>query len=500
LPLLGVAAAALGQQAPPAEGFDFASVEGLARGLAAEPYAPDQGGLPDYLAEINYDQYRDIRFRPEHALWFAEGLPFRAQFFHRGFLYKDRVRVYTIAAGKAEPVPYAAGQFDYGANTFPSPPADIGYAGLRLLYPLRRDGRFDEIATFLGASYFRGIGIGQGYGISARGLAVDTGLPKAEEFPVFKAFWIEKPGPGATGLTAYGLMDGPSVAGAYRFVLHPGQDLVVEVKCHLYLRQAVGRFGIAPLTSMFFHGENTDRFMDDFRPEVHDSDGLLFQTRQGERVWRPLQNPLRLAVSVFAGDDIRGYGLMQRDREFDHYQDLEAVYHLRPSAWVEPVGDWGPGSVYLIEIPSDAEKYDNIVAFWVPKRATAPGQDWVFDYKLHFTLDDPEQDRSGGTVATRVGAAGTAVLVRERRKFVVDFASATLAAMGSEAPIQALVTASSGQAGMPVVHKNLSSGEWRMAFEYEPAAGTDPVDLRAFLRLGSEVLTETWIYQWSQSP
>jgi glucans biosynthesis protein len=251
---------------------------------------------------------------------------------------------------------------------------------------------------------------------------------------------------------------------------------------------------------MFFHGENTDRFIDDYRPEVHGSDGLLLSTDQGERVWRPLQNPLRLAVSVFDGRDIRGFGLMQRDREYDHYQDLDAVYHLRPSAWVEPMGVWGPGSVYLIEIPSDADKYDNIVAFWVPERATAAGQDWTFEYRLHFTLEDPGQGQSGSTTATRVGAGGTDAKVSAQRRFVVDFASDTLSAIGSEAPVEALVTASAGEPGRVAVQKNPLTAEWRMVFDYTRAATPDPVNLRASLRLGAEVLTETWTYQLLPTP
>lgn len=492
---LGLGWATAFAQEAPAGAFDFAMIERIAQGLATQPHVPDQGGLPDHLAGLSFEQYRDIRYRPEHGLWGVEGLPFRVQFFHRGFVYRDRVQVHIVDAGKAETVPFSAEHFDYGGMVFPEPPADLGFAGIQLFYPLARDGHYDEIAAFRGASYFRGIGTGQSYGLSARGLAIDTGLPKAEESPVFKAFWIEKPVAGATALTVYGLMDGPSVAGAYRFVLRPGRDLVVEVKCHLYLRQAVERLGVAPLNSMFFHGENTDRFVDDYRPEVHDSDGLLLSTDQGERVWRPLQNPLRLAVSVFDGRDIRGYGLLQRDREYDHYQDLETVYHLRPSAWVEPMGVWGPGSVYLIEIPSDADKYDNIVAFWVPERATAAGQDWTFEYRLHFMLDDPGQGQSGSTVATRVGAGGPDAKVSAQRRFVVDFASDTLSAIGSEAPVEALVTASAGEPGRVAVQKNPLTAEWRIVFDYARAATPDPVNLRASLRLGAEVLTETWTYQ-----
>jgi glucans biosynthesis protein len=484
---------------PPPGPFDFADVEHLAQALSVQTYAADTGGLPDYLGQLSYDQYRDIRFNREKSLWFAEGLPFHVQFFHRGFLYKDRVKINVIAAGNVQPVNYASELFDYGNNQFSEPmPTDMGFSGIRILHPLRKDPVFDEIAVFQGASYFRGVGLGQTYGISARGLALNTGLPRAEEFPLFKEFWIEQPAPDSRSVTVYALMDSPSATGAYRFIIQPGVDLVMEVKAHLYLRQGVERFGLAPLTSMYLHGENSDRFYDDFRPEVHDSDGLLIGMRNGEWVWRPLNNPKRLAVNVFQGTDIVGFGLMQRDRDFASYQDLEAMYHIRPSVWVEAVGSWGAGSVYLIEIPSDAEKYDNIVAFWVPERPAEQGQDWVFDYRLHFMLNNTPNPTAGKVMATRIGAALGNGPNGTKRNFVVEFDSDTLRGLSAEASIEAMLTASSGQISDRVVQKNLLTGAWRLAFEFEPDPNQDPMDFRAHLKVKQEALTETWIYQWSK--
>ena len=295
-------------------------------------YTADTGGLPEYLRLLDYDQYRDIRYKREKSLWLEEKLPFQLQFFHRGFLFNDRVKLNLIEGGTARPIDFSRDYFDYGKNQFPEQmPSDMGLAGFRILYPLLKNPQFDDIAVFQGASYFRGVGLGQAYGLSARGLALDTGMSKAEEFPVFKEFWIEKPVPESTFLTVYALLDSPSATGAYRFIIRPEVDLVMDVKAHLYLRQGVERFGVAPLTSMFFHGENSDRFFDDFRPEVHDSDGLLIGMRNGEWVWRPLNNPSKLRTSVFQGNDIVGFGLIQRDRNFENYQDLEAMYHQRPS-------------------------------------------------------------------------------------------------------------------------------------------------------------------------
>ncbi|MBM4202265.1 MAG: glucan biosynthesis protein, partial [Gammaproteobacteria bacterium] len=334
------------------------------------------------------------------------------------------------------------------------------------------------------------------YGLSARGLAIDTGLPKAEEFPIFREFWIVKPAKDATALTIYALLDSASATGAYRFELRPGYQLTVDVQSRLFFRKTVDRLGLAPLTSMFFHGENTDRFMDDFRPEVHDSDGLLMARSNGEWLWRPVNNPRQLRISVFREENPAGFGLMKRDRNPDHYQDFAANYHLRPSAWVEARGGWGPGAVYLIEIPSDAEKYDNLVAFWVPDQAVKEGTELAFDYRLHFLLDESIAPQNGRVVATRVSAA-SAGSEHPRRHFAVDFAGEALSRLSAQAHLSADVGSSSGQIGNVLVEKNDALGVWRVSFDLDREEDKDPVELRAVLKAGTDVLSETWIYQWS---
>lgn len=481
---------------PPAKPFDFAEVEQKAKQLSTKPYARDDADMPEFLGNLDYDQYRDIRYKSEKALWRDESLPYQIQLFHRGFMFRDRVNINVVDQGTATRLAYSPELFDFGKNTFPSPPpADLGFAGLRFHHPLRHDDVYDEITVFLGASYFRAVGLGQAYGLSARGLAIDTGLAKAEEFPIFREFWIEKPTKNATTLTVYAVLDSPSVTGAYRFVIRPGFDLTMDVTSHIFFRTAVERLGLAPLTSMFFHGEDTDRFMDDFRPEVHDSDGLLMGRSNGEWVWRPLNNPRHLRISVFHDTKPVGFGLLQRDRAFDRYQDLEAHYHERPSVWVEAVGDWGAGSVYLIEIPSDAEKYDNIVAFWMPDQAAAEGKEYVFQYRLHFLLHETTAPGLGKVMATRVG--GGEGSNSESRKFVVDFGSETMKRFSEKAHVDADVGSSSGRISNTVVQKNTETGDWRLCFDLAPEKEEDPVELRALLKSNGEILTETWVYQWS---
>ena len=476
--------------------FTFASVIRRASDLASGSYQPDRPDLPDYLADLDYDKYRDIRFEPGKTLWRQEGLPFQIQLFARGFLFKDRVTINVIDGANATTVPFGHDLFNYGKNQVPDEmPSDIGFAGFKLLYPLNRDDVYDEVAVFLGASYFRAVAQGLNYGITVRGLAIDTGLPSQEEFPIFREFWVRKPERDATEITVYALMDSRSVAGAYRFLIKPGPQTVIEVKARLFFREAVQKLGLAPLTSMFFHGEDTDRFMDDFRPEVHDSDGLLVVTGTGERIWRPVVNPVGLRVSQFVVTSPRAFGMLQRDRDFTSYQDLEAHYQNRPSALVEPDGDWGKGVVELVEIPSSAERYDNIVAFWTPERPTESGQELELAYRIRFA-GDAEAGLSGGRViATRIGAGGTDEPDHAKRKFVIDFAGETLAGLDPETPVEGVVATSAGTLSKAVVQANPEIRGWRLFFELTPDGNT-PADLRAFLRHGDDVLSETWNFRW----
>ncbi|MGE0385729.1 MAG: glucan biosynthesis protein [Gammaproteobacteria bacterium] len=482
----------------PAPAFGYANVLEQARALAGQPYAEDRPALPEPLNALDYDQYRGIRFRRERALFRADGLPFQVEMFPRGFLFADRVRLNVVESGRPQPVEFDPWLFNYGNLAVPpTMPTDTGFAGFRLLYPLNEDSRFDEVAVFLGASYFRAIGQKQGYGLSARGLAIDTGLQTREEFPIFREFWIEKPARDASSLTVYALMDSQRATGAFRFVIRPGMHTVIDVSAHLFMRAKVDKIGIAPLTSMFFHGETTDRFMDDFRPKVHDSDGLIIESGSGERIWRPLVNPRSLRISRYQVTDPRSFGLLQRDRNFDRYQDLEASYENRPSALIEPQGAWGKGSVELVEIPSGADRYDNIVAYWVPEQPVQPGQQMHFDYRLRFALDPEARLVGGRTVSTRIGGGGFDEPDPSRRKFVLDFAGEELRRLAPDVRIDAVCSASTGTISPPVAQRNPHTEGWRAFFELTPD-GNQVSDLRCFLKHGEDVLSETWSFQWKR--
>ncbi|HXQ80416.1 MAG TPA: glucan biosynthesis protein G [Opitutaceae bacterium] len=474
------------------EVFDFEVLRYEAKVLAAKPYAPRPSPVPEALLKLTYDQFRDIRFRPAESLWRRDRLPFELQFFHPGFNFDQTVQINVVRGKSVDTVPFSPALFDYGMNRVPSPPSTMGFAGFRVLYPLNKPG--DELGAFLGASYFRFLCQRAVYGLSARGLAINTGEQGGEEFPVFREFWVERPLPESKALIVYALLDGPSATGAYRFLIAPGAETVTEVHEVLYCRRNPAVLGLAPLTSMFWHGKNSAASYEDFRPEVHDSDGLMIYTGAGEWIWRPLTNPNSARIVTFSDENPRGFGLVQRDRQFEDYQDLEAFYHMRTSAWVEPVGRWARGGIRLVELHGPDETADNITAFWVPESLPPPGDPIELSYKIHWFLDQIHPP-AGYAVATRIGRTRTHELDLER--FVVDFDGAYLGKQGPDPLIEPVVTVGAGAALVnSTVQKNPFNGTWRVAFALKPDGSGHPVELRCFLRKAPHVLTETWSYLW----
>jgi periplasmic glucans biosynthesis protein len=479
--------------------FDFEVLQFRAKALAAKPYAERPSRVPESLRKLSYDQYRDLRFNPDSAWWKRDRLPFQLQFFHPGFIYRRTVQISEIKDGKVSHIDYSPSLFNFGANgDLGDIPSDMGFTGFRIHYALNNPAYLDELAVFQGASYFRALGQGMRYGLSARGLALNTGEPGGEEFPVFEEFWIEKPTEKSKQITMYALMDSPSAAGAFRFIITPGVSTVMEVKTAIYLRKNVAVFGVAPLTSMFWFGETGGHAYDDLRPEVHDSDGLLMQRGSGEWLWRPLSNPKNIRVAAFSDENPKGFGLVQRDRRFESYEDLEAHYHERPSVWVEPMGNWGAGDVRLVELPTPDETQDNIVAFWVPAKIPEDGLPVKLEYKLHWFIEGKggRTPPAGYVMATRIGRSATHE--PELVRFWVDFTGSYLSNQKYTPDIAASVSVG---AGAKLVHqgleKNPNNGSWRVAFSIKPDGSGRPVELRCFLKKPPHVLTETWSYLWN---
>lgn len=480
--------------------FSYAWLKGHARHLAGTAYRAVDAKLPSEVEKLDWDQYQAIQYRADHALWADERYRFQARFFHLGLFFKIPVQIYEVVDGRAREIAYDPGMFNYGKSGLGGSnlPKDLGFAGFRLNFhtDLTRD-----VAAFLGASYFRAVGTDWQYGLSARGLAIDCGMEQPEEFPVFTRFWLERPRPDSSRLVVFALLDSPSVAGAYRFEIEPGATLTMDVDAALYPRTSIERLGVAPLTSMFQYGEN-DRHIpvaNDWRPEIHDSDGLSMWCGNGEWIWRPLTNPAQLRFNAYQDESPRGFGLLQRDREFDHYQDDGVFYDRRPSLWIEPRSGWGKGSIQLVEIPTVDETFDNIVAFWNPDRKPQAGEELLYSYRMHWGRTMPVQPPLATVFATRTGIGG---VVGQPRKyfswrFVVDFVGDNLQLLGKNAKVSPVISASRGEVELASARPLEHVRGYRLMFDLRPNdSQTTPINLRAYIATGSQPLSETWLYQW----
>jgi glucans biosynthesis protein len=471
-----------------------------ARSLAQLPYAPGPR-LPDELSRLTYDTYREIRFRRERALWADGSSDWTVHLFHPGFLFDQPVRVNVREQATWRTVPFAADLFEYGKTPLPGAvPSDFGFAGFLLTYPLNTPEKQDEVISFLGASYFRFLARGQTYGLSARALGLNIGGPAKEEFPAFREFWIERPEPGSDRATVLGLLDAESLTGAYQFDITPGSRTEVEVTATIFLRKDLSKLALSPMSSMFFVSEGHRQRPSDFRPEVHDSDGMLIQSQHGDWIWRPLSNPDWTSIETFPDPNPRGFGLLQRDRSFLHYEDLEAKYHTRPSYWVTPLGDWGQGRVELVQIPAADETTDNVVLSWSPASPERAGSERRYRYRMT-ALSDAEAIHPLGKVLNTfvVGASQVSnepTKISERTRFIVDFAGGDLAYyLGNPELVEATGHASTGRIERTIVQANAPVAGFRVILDVVREAGGQ-TDLRLWLRTRARVLTETWALPW----
>lgn len=480
--------------------FDFDRLTEEARALAEQPPVA-AAKAAGFFTDFNYDDYQAIQFNPEQARWAGPEAGFHLHAFHLGWLFAEPVLMFEVDGGIAQPLIFSTDDFlyyDRVKDRVPPHEPLPGVAGFRLNAPLNRADMFDEVVAFLGASYFRAVGRGNGYGLSARGLAINTGLGNPEEFPRFSRFFIEKPAPFARDIIVYALMESASCAGAYRFVIRPGTNTEMDVTARLFFRTEVDQIGIAPLTSMFLFSEKNRADFDDFRPNVHDSDGLVIHRHDGDHIWRPLNNPERLSESWLVEDSPKAFGLMQRDRDFENYQDASSHYERRPSLLVEPLGDWGRGAVRLVEIPSRQEVNDNIVAFWVPEAKPVPGQMSAFAYRLHWGALPVDPDADIAFVKeTRAGIGGVSGVENTdgSRKFVVDFAGGLLMSLPDGADITPVVSVSAGTILVTTLSKIEGHGIWRLVIDIVARPG-ETVELSAHVAGYGRKLTENWLYQW----
>ena len=476
--------------------FGFEQVQAVAREMANGPFDDDAIHLEDWLQQFDYDAYREIEFRRERALWHDSERPFQVQFFHRGGIFPNPVQIHVIRDGQAEPFAFATDLFNYRALQIEGRvPEGLGFAGFKVLSPVNDPQRYDEVLSFLGSSYFRALGKGSAYGLSARGLAINASQFGHEEFPWFRAFWIDESASSDAELRIYALLDSQSLTGAYQFDLKPGDPTVLDVEAVLFTRKSVEELGVAPLTSMYLFGEiDPEPPVNDYRPEVHDSDGLLIHTAAGEYIWRPLHNPVETMLSRYPLDGSggpRGFGLLQRDRDFDHYQDLEAHYQDRPSVWIEPQHGFDEGEVRLIEIASTSEAIDSIVAYWTPQfdEPIPAGHELRLGYRMLWGNSLAGCPTGGKVVATRTAASDGGV------RYVIDFDGQVLDELPPSAAVTGVVEVVNGSSGPAVVQHNPVNGTWRLFFDVTSSSSQEPMHLRAYLKHGDDVVSETWSYR-----
>ncbi len=475
--------------------FSWEALQSWAEAVASLPYRPAQPSRPELIRRIDFDAHRQIRYRPEAAIVPGPG-SYPVELFHVGRYFMEPVRVFIVRNGESREVRYNDALFNYGEASFARAlPANTGFAGFRVM---RAKGEADWI-SFLGASYFRSPGETKQYGLSARGLAIDTGMPEPEEFPRFSNFWIESL-EGEDGIMIYALLDSRSVAGAYRIRAVRKTGVITHVDMVVHARKDVHRLGVAPLTSMFWYGKTGRGKAKDWRPEIHDSDGLAIWTGAGEHIWRPLNNPPAVKLSSFLDKSPKGFGLLQRERSFEAYQDDNVFYNRRPSVWIEPTGDWGEGAVQLLEIPADDETKDNIVAFWNPKTPYRAGDRIAMSYSIYWRNDVPFAQNYGRVIATRRGVGGIPG-GRERHsatKYVIDFEGGELGNLHNEDGVVLRVAASRGRCDSVAAYRVVDQKRWRGIFDYLPEDGT--AELRAYLERDGHALTETWLYQHVEAP
>jgi periplasmic glucans biosynthesis protein len=482
----------------PVAAVGFEDIVAEARALAGQPYEPPKP-IPRFLRELDYDAYQGIRFREAQSLWRENDSRLQAMLFPPGLFYTHPVRIHVVDAEGVRELPYDRGLFEFTDPELERRiPADLGYAGFKLTYPLSGGQEQNQFLVFAGASYFRAVGKDNAWGLSGRGLAIDTGLPRGEEFPSFTAFWLVRPAPEDQSMRLYGLLEGRSITGAYQIDVHPGADTRLDIQAALFPREALELPGLAPLTSMFFYGENTARPPGEWRPEVHDSDGLLIHDGvTQEWLWRPLLNPQRLEMDFFETPGIRGFGLLQRDTRFDNYQDLGARYDQRPSAWVAAEGDWGPGQVVLVQLPTTTETNDNIVAFWTPASPLSRDTPIRLQYQVHFGSAATSGHPGGQAIQTFLGD-GSIVgggNVAGAYRVIVDFQGGPLERLGADAGVSGRVTAlDGGEVLEEFVEYNAPAQAWRLSILAKPARDRD-LALRAYLSHEGTAVSETWTYR-----
>ena len=140
-----------------------------------------------------------------------------------------------------------------------------GFSGFRLVASLG-DGKPFDFAIIQGATFFRAIARGQNFGAIARALTLKPADPRGEEFPIFRAFWLERPAVGSNSITAHGVINSETTTGAIRMTFRPGDMTIVDVETTLFPAVNLEHVGLGGIASTYFYGPNDRSTTDDIRP------------------------------------------------------------------------------------------------------------------------------------------------------------------------------------------------------------------------------------------
>ncbi|MBF9234567.1 glucan biosynthesis protein [Microvirga sp. BT350] len=471
------------------QSFDPANVTDIARQLARKPFVPQPNDLPDFFSNLNFDQYVSIKSL-RTPIWGTEGRGIAVEPLHRGFVFNNAVDLYLVEDGTVRRIGFDPSKFDYGRLTPPEKLGDIGFSGFKLIATPSEGPPFD-FAIVQGATFFRAIAKGQTFGATARALTLKPAEAKGEEFPAFRAFWLERPAVGSNGITIHAVLDSESTTGAVRMTFRPGDMTIIDVETTLFPRVNLEHVGLGGIGSTYFYGPNDRRNADDMRPAVYESSGLQMLNGKGEWLWRPLHNPETLQISAFVDNAPRGFGLLQRERSYEAFQDDDRRLERRPSLWVEPLGDWAQGSVQLLEIPTDAEINQNILTYWRPKAPMAAGSEVPFAYRQYWCWSPPERPPLATVATTRVGRGSGG----RRRRFAVDFSGDML---GDTLPadLKPVLTVGPGTVQNVKLWPYPERKTVRVAFELDPG-NENACEMRLILEAGGKPISETWLYRWT---
>lgn len=484
--------------------FTFETLVSMARNSARCEYKERVTPLPKSLQNLDYSQYNLMRYNIDSDLWANDDLPFRVSFFPLGTtLYSLPVEIYEIDNETLiSKVPFSPKFFQYEDQVKfikDQMPEDAGYAGFKLRYKPKGSSYPDEFAAFLGNSYFRIICDGSSYGLSNRGLAINTGVENVpEEFPAFEKFYLVKPSKGDESIIIYAFLNGRSVTGAYSFKITPGTEASVDVKSVLFLRNKVNLLCLAPITSMFWFtlGE-PDNFYD-YRPSVHNSEGLVLSDGKND-IYEPLTNyPFHKMINDdISCDSLRYFGLVQRDREYNRYMDPGVKYHLNPNCLIVPQNNWREGSLRLFVLPTLTEWMDNINLFWIPKTLPEPMEPINFDYKILYSLKEPKNTLS----FVKYTNLGQDLINCKNTIFALSFADKdAIIEKSKDIKIDLQVPSDVIIASPPSIEKIIFNDTWRVLFTltiHKKLAYEDkPFIIKCTLKDNGKSISEEWYFLW----